>query len=157
MRLVLQRVSKAAVSVDGEVVASIDRGLLTLVGVEKGDDATVVRWCADKLAALRVFEDEEGRMNLAVKDVAGEVLAVSQFTLAAAIRKGRRPSFNGAAPPEAAAPLFDLFVGRLREETGLAVPTGRFGAQMEVALINDGPVTFVIEKRPVSSGSSADE
>lgn len=148
MRLVLQRVTQASVAVDGQVVGEIAKGLLVLVGVEKGDDREAAEWCADKLAALRVFEDGEGRMNLDVARVGGDVLAVSQFTLAAEIGKGRRPSFNAAAPPDEALPLFDAFVERLRAVSGLAVPTGRFGATMQVDLTNDGPVTFVIERRP---------
>ena len=144
MRSVIQRVSRAEVRVEGEVVGSIARGLLVLVGIEKSDDETGVLWQADKVASLRVFADAEGRMNRALEDVGGAVLAVSQFTLAGSILKGRRPGFDNAMEPARAEALFELFVKRLRS---LSVPTetGRFGTMMEVELVNDGPVTFVLE------------
>lgn len=144
MRLVIQRVSSASVTVDTEVVGRIGRGLLVLAGVEKGDGIEKVRAAADKLAGLRVFEDEAGRMNLDTSAVGGAFLVVSQFTLAGSLARGRRPSFDRAAPPEEAAPLIDALVEDLRSR-GFEVQTGRFRAHMEVALVNDGPVTLVAE------------
>lgn len=130
----------------GERVSEIGPGLLLLVGIASGDDEPAADWLAEKVAGLRVFADESGRMNLGVRETGGEVLAVSQFTLLADTRKGRRPSFVEAAPPETAEPLFDHFCERLRAAGVAAVETGRFGAMMDVALINDGPVTIVLER-----------
>jgi D-tyrosyl-tRNA(Tyr) deacylase len=144
MRVVLQRVARASVSVEGERVATIDRGLLLLVGIAPGDDAARVDAAAAKIAGLRVFEDAEGRMNLDLAQAGGAVLVVSQFTLLASTEKGRRPSFEGAATPAQAAPLVDRLVLRLRD-AGLAVATGRFGAHMRIELVNDGPVTLVMD------------
>ena len=144
MIVVLQRVVQAAVHVDGECVASIDQGLLALVGIATDDGAGDIEWMARKVAELRIFEDQEGKMNLSVRDVGGAVLAVSQFTLLADCRKGRRPNFMKAARPEEAEPLFEQFVAFLRGE-GIPVQTGRFGARMRVSLVNDGPVTIVLE------------
>ena len=144
MRLVLQRVSTAAVTVGGQVVGQIGRGLLVLVGVEAGDGPEQVEAAARKLSGLRVFEDDAGRMNLDVEAVGGAFLVVSQFTLAGSLAKGRRPSFDRAAPPEAAEPLVDALVARLTE-AGHRVETGRFRAHMAVSLVNDGPVTFVLD------------
>jgi D-tyrosyl-tRNA(Tyr) deacylase len=139
VRALVQRVSKAAVSVDGEEIASIGRGLLVLLGIRRGDGAEEADRIARKLLALRVFEDADGRMNLSVADVDGELLCVSQFTLYGDVRKGNRPSFVDAAPPEEAEPLYD----RVREALGAR--GGRFGARMEVSLVNDGPVTLLVE------------
>lgn len=144
MRLILQRVSSAAVRVGGHDIARIDRGLLVFVGIEKGDGSEQARKAAEKLAFLRVFDDQAGQMNLDVAAVGGAFLIVSQFTLAGSLAKGRRPSFDRAAPPEQAQPLIELLVGRL-SELGHRVVEGRFGAHMEVELTNDGPVTFVLE------------
>jgi D-tyrosyl-tRNA(Tyr) deacylase len=144
MRLVLQRVASARVTVDGEVVGSIGRGILALVGVEREDGAANVERAIDKLAELRIFEDEAGKLNLGVGDASSALLVVSQFTLAASLARGRRPSFDAAAPPERARPLIESLVAGLRER-GLEVATGRFGARMQVALVNDGPVTFVLD------------
>ncbi len=147
MRLILQRVSSAEVRVDGKVVSRIGRGVLALVGVEKEDGREQVAKAADKLAHLRLFEDSEGRMNLDAAAVGGAFLVVSQFTLAGSLDKGRRPSFDGAAPGLRAEPLVAELVDRLRA-LGCDVEIGRFGARMEVELINDGPVTFVLEVPP---------
>lgn len=147
MRLILQRVSHAEVRVDGVTVAEIARGMLLLVGVEKGDGESQMRKAAVKLAGLRVFEDESGRMNLDSASAGGAFLVVSQFTLAGSLAKGRRPSFDGAAPPEVAEPLVEALAQDLRGR-GFAVETGRFGAHMEVELVNDGPVTFVLDLPP---------
>ncbi|HEY8554599.1 MAG TPA: D-aminoacyl-tRNA deacylase [Burkholderiales bacterium] len=144
MIALLQRVSRAFVEVDGVEVASIDRGLLVLVGVARGDEATNAVRLAERVVGYRVFPDAEGRMNLNVKQVGGALLAVPQFTLAADTRKGTRASFTPAAPPETARPLFEQFVARVRAE-GVHVECGRFGADMKVTLTNDGPVTFWLE------------
>ena len=147
MRVVLQRVSRASVAVDARVTGEIGRGLLVLAGAA-ADDADEDRdWLARKIVQLRVFPDDEGVMNRSVADVGGEVLAVSQFTLYASTRKGNRPSWSGAAPPEVARPMFDAFVAALERELGRPVPTGVFGAEMQVALVNDGPVTIAIDSR----------
>lgn len=145
MKVVLQRVGRASVTVDGERISEVGRGLLLLVGVASGDGEDEARWLAGKVAGLRVFNDGDGKMNLSVGEVGGEVLAVSQFTLLGDARKGRRPSFVGAAPPERAEVLFERFCELLRGE-GLVVQTGRFGAMMEVELLNDGPVTILLER-----------
>jgi D-tyrosyl-tRNA(Tyr) deacylase len=147
MKLVIQRVSRAAVRVNAETVSSIGTGILVLVGLERGDGDEQVERAAAKVASLRAFEDEHGRLNLGLEDVGGEVLAVSQFTLAGSIRRGRRPSFDNALPGEEAGPLFDLFVALLRRR-GLNVGTGEFGALMEVELVNHGPVTLLWNDPP---------
>ncbi len=144
MRAVVQRVSKAHVRVDGEVVGEIGRGLVVLVGVTHGDTEEDARWLARKVAGLRIFEDEAGKMNLSVQEVGGSVLVVSQFTLYADARKGRRPSFVDAAPPDAAEPLIEAFC-RFVAEAGIPVATGRFRAMMEVCLCNEGPVTIIVD------------
>ena len=146
MRIVLQRVKKASVTVAGNTISNVGPGLLLLVGVANGDGESEADWLAEKVAGLRVMADEEGKMNRSVKDTSGAVLAVSQFTLLADTHKGKRPSFVGAAPPDEAARLFDYFCGRLRAAGLAPVETGRFGAMMDVALVNDGPVTIVLER-----------
>jgi D-tyrosyl-tRNA(Tyr) deacylase len=144
MKALVQRVSAADVTVDGERLGAIGRGLLVLLGVETGDAPAAADLLARKITALRIFEDAAGKMNLAVRDVGGAILAISQFTLAADLRKGNRPSFIRAAPPDLARPLYDHFCTRLRD-AGLEVATGRFGAQMAVHLTNDGPVTIWLD------------
>lgn len=144
VRAVVQRVTSASVTVDGVVVSSIDAGLLVLVGVTHGDGTAEAAALADKLAGLRIFPDGEGKMNRSVGEVGGGVLVVSQFTLYGDAGRGRRPSFTAAAPPELAEPLVEEVAARLRS-AGLPVGTGRFGAKMSVALVNDGPVTLVLE------------
>ncbi len=146
MRVVLQRVKGASVAVGGEKVSEIGPGLLLLVGVAGGDGEAEAGWLAKKVSGLRVISDDEGKMNRSVVESGGEVLAVSQFTLLGDARKGRRPSFVGAAPPEVAEPLFDLFCEKLRDNGVRAVQTGRFGAMMDVTLVNDGPVTILLER-----------
>ena len=146
MRAVIQRVSRAAVTVDGAIVGRIDRGLLAFVGVADGDTAADIDYTASKIRDLRVFSDEHGRMNRSVVDVGGQVLVVSQFTLLADVRRGRRPGFDGAAPPDVAKAQYDDLVGRLRG-AGLTVETGVFQAQMQVDLVNDGPVTILLDSR----------
>ena len=144
MRAVVQRVSSARVEIDGEVAGSINRGLLVLLGVGRGDSEKQAHWLADKIAGLRILEDDAGKMNLSVEEVGGSLLVVSQFTLYADCRKGRRPSFTGAAPPQEADRLYQVVVERLRER-GLPVATGVFQAMMQVHLVNDGPVTVVVD------------
>jgi D-tyrosyl-tRNA(Tyr) deacylase len=146
MRVLVQRVSRAGVSAGGSRVSEIGRGLVLLVGVGVGDTPEDASAAADRCAHLRVFEDEAGRMNRSVLEAGGEVLAISQFTLYGDTRRGRRPSFTEAAPPDRAAPLYEAFVARLRG-MGLRVGTGIFGAHMEVEIHNDGPVTLVVESR----------
>ena len=145
MRVVLQRVSSASVTIEGEVTGRIGRGFLLLVGFTHADTAAQVDWMAEKVAGLRLFTDDQGKMNLGLGEVGGAVLVVSQFTLYGDAEKGRRPSFIDAARPETAIPLYDRFIERLRAG-GLEVATGRFGAMMDVALVNEGPVTLVIER-----------
>jgi D-tyrosyl-tRNA(Tyr) deacylase len=146
MRIVLQRVREARVDVEGRTVGRIGRGICLLVGVEKGDGEVDAELLARKVIELRIFPDAEGRMNLPLGAVGGEVLAVSQFTLAASVRKGRRPSFDGAEEPGRAAELFRYFVGAVRA-LGVPVETGVFQAMMEVRIANDGPVTFILDSR----------
>ncbi len=145
MRVVLQRVSRAEVRIEGEVVGRVGQGFCLLVGFTHGDTPDAVRWMAEKVVGLRLFSDADGKMNLALGDVDGGVLVVSQFTLYGNAEKGRRPSFIDAARPEEAIPLYEQFLTELRER-GLTVASGRFGAMMEVELVNDGPVTLILEK-----------
>jgi len=147
VRIVLQRVERAAVRVGTEAVGSIGAGLLLLVGVGHGDDRLDLAGAARKILDLRVFQDAEGKMNLSLRELQGEVLAVSQFTLYGDTRKGRRPSYTHAAPPEVAEPVFNALIDALRAE-GARVAMGRFGAHMSVELVNDGPVTLVLELAP---------
>ena len=146
MWVVLQRVSSASVAIDGAATGEIGPGLVLLLGIAKEDTRRDVEYVVDKCAGLRIFGDENGKMNRSLMDVGGEVLMISQFTLFGDTRKGRRPSFEGAAPPDLAEPLYELAVERLREK-GIRVATGRFGAFMEVSLVNDGPVTLTVESR----------
>lgn len=145
MRIVLQRVSRAKVTVDGRVTGEIGRGLLLLAGFTDGDTEDALAWMADKVVGLRIFPDDEGRMNRSVEEIDGGLLVVSQFTLYGDARKGRRPSFIDAARPEVAIPLYERFLQMLRA-TGRPVQTGEFGAMMDVELVNDGPVTLILER-----------
>ncbi|RMH62028.1 MAG: D-tyrosyl-tRNA(Tyr) deacylase [Calditrichaeota bacterium] len=146
MKVVLQRVSRASVTVDGQITGHIDEGLMLLVGIAVGDTERDVAYMADKCLNLRVFNDEQGRMNRSLLDTGGAILAVSQFTLLGETRKGRRPSYIQAAPPEQAQTLYNLFVENLRQK-GVKVACGVFGAMMQVELVNDGPVTLIIESK----------
>lgn len=146
MRVVLQRVARAEVRIDGRTVGSIGRGHLVLLGIAHGDGPEQAEWMADKIVGLRVFADDEGKMNRSLEEIAGDVLIVSQFTLLGDVGKGRRPSFVGAAGPEHAVPLYERFVELLRARVPGHVATGEFGAMMEVELVNEGPVTIVIER-----------
>ena len=143
--MVLQRVSRASVSVDGEIVGQIGNGFLALVGFGHGDDSAVVQWMAEKTSVLRVFEDDAGKMNRSVIDVGGSILAISQFTLYGDCRKGRRPAFTDAADPAIAVELYELYVEMLKGQ-GISVETGIFAADMKVSLVNDGPVTMLLER-----------
>ena len=145
MRVVVQRCSRAEVRIDNEVVGQIGRGFMLLVGITDGDTQAQADALAKKVAQMRVFEDHEGKMNLGLKDVNGAILSISQFTLYADCRKGNRPSFIRAARPETASPLYDYFNDVLRKQYGLTVETGRFGADMKVDFINDGPVTILLD------------
>ncbi|WP_018152478.1 D-aminoacyl-tRNA deacylase [Leeia oryzae] len=147
MRVLLQRVLEASVKVEGEVVGQIGEGLLLLVGVTEGDQHTDIDWLVRKLVNLRVFDDAEGVMNLSALDADKQMLAVSQFTLFASTKKGSRPSWSKAAPPDVSRPLFDAFVAALQAALGKPVPTGVFGADMKVALVNNGPVTLMLDSR----------
>lgn len=149
MRLVLQRVRAASVEIDGSIVGQIGPGLLVFLGVGKGDSEHDAIFLADRVVGLRIFEDATGKMNRSVKDVQGEVLVISQFTLYGSTLKGRRPSFDAAAPPEHARVLYELFLQELRRG-GVKVESGIFGARMKVSLVNDGPVTFILESPPVA-------
>ena len=146
MKIVLQRIKNASVTVNGEEISGIGPGLLLLVGIARGDGEAEADWLAEKVARLRVFADDEGKMNLDVREAGGEILAVSQFTLLADTRKGKRPSFVEAAPPEEAEMLFDYFCEKLREAGVASVETGSFGAMMDVSLVNEGPVTIILER-----------
>ncbi|BAL80452.1 D-aminoacyl-tRNA deacylase [Caldisericum exile] len=147
MRVVVQRVKKSKVKVNDEVVSEIGKGILALVGIEKWDTEEIVGWVANKIVNLRIFEDTEGKMNLSVKDIGGEILLVSQFTLAAYIKKGNRPSFSEAMEEELAREYFDKFVSMVKNQYP-SVKTGIFKAHMEIELVNDGPVTIIIERYP---------
>ncbi len=147
MRAVVQRVSSASVTVEGQIVGQIGSGLLVLLGISHDDNAEDAQWLAHKIVHLRIFNDEAGKMNLSLKDVAGRLLVVSQFTLYADNKKGHRPSFARSAPPEKAVPMYELFLKILTENLGVTPETGIFGAMMDVALINAGPVTVILDSK----------
>ena len=147
MRVVIQKVTQASVSIENQIVASIDKGLLVLVGIEDGDTNEDIAWLSSKIVNLRVFDDDNGVMNLSVKEVDGEVLIVSQFTLHASTKKGNRPSYIKAARPEVAIPIYEAFIKQVESLLGKRVPTGQFGAMMQVSLCNDGPVTILINTK----------
>lgn len=149
MKIVVQRVSQASVKVSGEIVGEISKGLLLLIGIEENDEKKDAEWLAKKILDLRIFSDEEGKMNRSVKDINGEILCVSQFTLIADYKKGNRPSFIKAAKPEKAIPLFEYFKGLIKS-SGLKTESGIFGADMKVSLLNDGPVTIVMDSKTKS-------
>lgn len=146
MRVLLQRVSNASVTVDGSTIAQINQGILLFVGITHTDTQAEINFLAEKAAGLRVFDDENGVMNQSVTDIQGEILVVSQFTLYGDTRKGKRPSYTAAAPGEISQPLFNAFVEKIRDISRLKVETGRFGADMKVSLLNDGPCTIILEK-----------
>lgn len=146
MKVVIQRVKKASVTIDHEVAGSIENGLLLLVGIHETDTKKEVDWCCRKIPSLRIFEDDEGKMNRSAEDLKGEILVVSQFTLYGNAKKGTRPSFIEAAHPEKAEPLYDYMIEVLKRDSGLNIESGEFGAMMDVELINSGPVTLILEK-----------
>lgn len=147
MRVVIQRVSEASVSIDSKVISKIKKGVLILLGIEEADSREDIEWLCGKIARLRIFDDEAGIMNLSVMDIKGEILVVSQFTLHASTKKGNRPSYIKAARPEIAIPLYAEFIKELGNLTGIEIQTGEFGAMMNVSLINDGPVTILIDSK----------
>lgn len=147
MRVVIQRVSEAAVRVKSEIIGQIQEGLMVLVGIEKADSDEDIQWLSKKICNLRIFDDEEGVMNKSLLDIDGNILAISQFTLQAKTKKGNRPSYIHAAKPEISIPLYENFVACLEKESGKKVETGKFGAEMQVSLVNDGPVTIVMDTK----------
>lgn len=147
MKTVIQRVTRASVSIGGTIKSSIGKGLMVLVGIEDADDDSDVEWLCNKIVQLRIFDDNEGVMNLSVLETGGEILAVSQFTLHAKTRKGNRPSYIMAARPEKAIPLYNNFVKKLSELMGKEIKTGEFGAMMDIELVNEGPVTIIIDTK----------
>ena len=147
MRVVIQRVSKASVVINSDEICNINNGLLILLGIELKDSDEDIVWLTKKIINLRIFSDENGKMNHSVTDVSGEIIVVSQFTLHAKTKKGNRPSYVNAAKPELAIPLYEKFTDFLRKESGLNVYTGKFGADMKVSLINDGPVTIILDSK----------
>ena len=147
MKAVIQRVSSASVTIENKIVAQINQGLLILIGIEDSDNQEDINWLTTKIANLRIFADENEVMNLSVKDINGEIIVVSQFTLHAATKKGNRPSYIKAAKPEIAIPLYEKFVSQMENELSKKIQTGQFGADMKVSLINDGPVTIIIDSK----------
>jgi D-aminoacyl-tRNA deacylase len=147
MKVVIQRVSQASVTIKENIVAQINQGLLILIGIEDSDNQEDINWLTSKIANLRIFDDENEVMNLSIKEIKGEIIVVSQFTLHAATKKGNRPSYIKAAKPEIAIPLYENFVSQIEKEVGYSVQTGQFGADMKVALVNDGPVTIIIDTK----------
>lgn len=145
MRAVLQRVSKASVAIDGDIRSSIEKGILILLGIENNDTQEDIEWLSGKITRLRIFDDSDGIMNLSVVDAEGEILLVSQFTLHASTKKGNRPSYIKAAKPDFAIPMYEKFIAQIEKDLGQSVKTGEFGANMQVELLNDGPVTIIID------------
>lgn len=147
MRLIIQRVKQASVSIENNIHGAIDQGLMVLVGIENEDNEDDINWLTNKLIGLRIFSDSEGKMNLSIKEIGGNILVVSQFTLFASTVKGNRPSFIKSAKPDIAVPLYEKFVEQLQKQSGLDIQTGKFGADMQISLINDGPVTIIIDSK----------
>ena len=147
MRAVIQRVSEASVTVEGAIIGQIQRGLMVLVGIVKEDDTLDIEWLSNKIIHMRIFEDENGVMNKSLIEVGGEILLVSQFTLHASTKKGNRPSYIAAAKPEVSIPIYEAMIHQLEKDLGASIQTGKFGADMKVSLINDGPVTITIDSK----------
>ena len=147
MRVVIQRVSSASVTIDGKIRSAIENGLMILLGIESADDQTDIDWLVKKIINLRIFNDEQERMNISIKEVDGDILLISQFTLHASVKKGNRPSYIKAAHPDLAIPLYNKFIEELKLSLSKKIYSGEFGAMMEVALVNDGPVTIIIDSR----------
>ena len=147
MRVVIQRVKEASVTVANEIIGSIEGGLMVLVGIENADTKDDIEWLANKITGMRIFDDTEGVMNLSIKETGGDILLISQFTLHASTKKGNRPSYIAAAKPDVAIPLYESFIQQLNKDLGKPVETGKFGADMKVALVNDGPVTIIVDSK----------
>ena len=147
MRAVIQRVSEASVTVEGAIIGQIQRGLMVLVGIVNEDDASDIEWLSNKIIHMRIFDDENGVMNKSLLEMGGSILLISQFTLHAATKKGNRPSYIAAAKPEVSIPLYETMIKQLEKDLGAPIQTGKFGADMKVALINDGPVTIIIDSK----------
>ncbi len=147
MRIVIQRVSEASVKVEGRILSAINQGMLILAGIEDADTDEDINWLTNKIVQLRIFDDENGTMNLSVKDIAGDIIIVSQFTLHASTKKGNRPSYIRASKPDFAIPMYNKFINSVEVALGKKVGTGKFGAMMEVSLVNDGPVTIIIDSK----------
>ncbi|MEZ5054957.1 MAG: D-aminoacyl-tRNA deacylase [Chitinophagales bacterium] len=147
MRAIIQRVTQAAVKIDGKTYGEINNGLLVLLGIEENDTTTDVEWLSKKIVQMRIFSDEHGKMNLSVQDIKGEILVISQFTLFASTKKGNRPSFIRSAKPDIAIPLYERFIGETEKNIGRKIQTGIFGADMKVTLLNDGPVTIYLDSK----------
>ncbi|MEY3873920.1 MAG: hypothetical protein RL363_641 [Bacteroidota bacterium] len=147
MRVVIQRVKEASVTVANEIIGSIEGGLMVLVGIENADTKDDIEWLANKITGMRIFDDTEGVMNLSIKETGGDILLISQFTLHASTKKGNRPSYTAAAKPDVAIPLYESFIQQLNKDLGKPVETGKFGADMKVALVNDGPVTIMLDSK----------
>jgi D-tyrosyl-tRNA(Tyr) deacylase len=147
MRVIIQRVSEASVTIEGEPTRAIGRGLLILLGIEDADDKSDIEWLCGKISRLRIFGDEDGLMNNSIKDIDGEILLISQFTLFASTKKGNRPGFTRAARPDTAIPLYEEFIKQLRFTSGRPIETGTFGADMKVGLVNNGPVTIIMDSK----------
>jgi len=147
MRVVIQRVKEASVTVANEIIGSIEGGLMVLVGIENADTKDDIEWLANKITGMRIFDDTEGVMNLSIKETGGDILLISQFTLHASTKKGNRPSYIAAAKPDVAIPLYESFIQQLNKDLGKPVETGKFGADMKVALVNDGPVTIMLDSK----------
>ena len=147
MRAVIQRVSQASVTVEGTIIGQIQRGLMVLVGIVNEDDASDIEWLSNKIIHMRIFDDENGVMNKSLLEMGGSILLISQFTLHAATKKGNRPSYIAAAKPEVSIPLYETMIKQLEKDLGAPIQTGKFGADMKVALINDGPVTIIIDSK----------
>ena len=147
MRVVIQRVKEASVTVANEIIGSIEGGLMVLVGIENADTKDDIEWLTNKITGMRIFDDAEGVMNLSIKETGGDILLISQFTLHASTKKGNRPSYIVAAKPEVAIPLYESFIQQLNKDLGKPVETGKFGADMKVALVNDGPVTIMLDSK----------
>jgi D-tyrosyl-tRNA(Tyr) deacylase len=147
MKVVIQRVSSAQVAVNAQIIGAIDQGLMVLVGIENEDNQEDIEWLSGKITQMRIFEDAQGVMNLSVKEVGGAILLVSQFTLHASIKKGNRPSYIQAAKPEISIPIYEAFIRQLQQDLGQPIQTGQFGADMKVSLVNDGPVTIIMDSK----------
>lgn len=147
MRIVIQRVSESSVTINGAETRSIGKGMMVLLGITDGDSFEDIEWLCGKISRLRIFADAEGVMNLSIQEINGDILLISQFTLHASTKKGNRPSYIAAARPETAIPLYEQFIAQLKKESGLNIVTGEFGADMQVSLVNDGPVTIIIDSK----------